>query len=105
MAVHEVESALDRQEWLSYRSFDRGSTQTLLAAWRAGTGLCSLDPWLDEYPVSFGIQPGPPDKRATLAVATNAHFISAWRDENETVRLRQPVVSRHIKKRGIAMAG
>jgi len=79
--------------------------ESILVSLREGTGLCSLDPWLHEYPSSFtraiGLRAGADGKRDTLAVADNAHFICSLRDENESIRLRQPVATRSITGDGI----
>lgn len=77
------------------RSLTDGSAQAVAAALENGVGLVSLDPALGAYPAklrdALGLQPGAAGDTGTVKFATNRHFISAWRDDSESVVFRQAV--------------
>lgn len=106
LPAREHAAILIAQEHLG-KSISPRIAQNVLDALRDGTGLCSIDPWLDEYPSSFvnalGLQAGQVGESDVLVIETNAHFIAAWRDENEPIRLRRSVISRPVGGAGVSL--
>lgn len=71
------------------------SARAAMTALADGVGLVSLDPAIGAYPAEFrdglGLQAGSNGETGAARFATQGHFISAWRDDAETVVFRKAV--------------
>lgn len=89
------------------RSLTDASAQAVATALGNGVGLVSLDPALGGYPAglkrSLGLQPGSAGKTGAVRFGTNRHFVSAWRDDSETVGFRQPASYQALGGNGEAL--
>jgi len=88
-------------------SLSKQSAQAILAGLKNGTGLFSLDPWIMSYPGDFArvLKLGGGSERAIASIRfrTNRHYISALRDDNESVQFRKPVPAVPLTGQGTAL--
>jgi hypothetical protein len=76
-------------------SLSEASAGAVLAAVKDGVGLVSFDPVLGAYPAilrdGLGLQCGPAGRTGAVRFPASPHFITAWRDDAETVVFRRAV--------------